>query len=79
VKSGGKIDITKLLSLLYRCNKALIWLPFSWYLVAGKMAKVKCNRTDGIPPFEHGLDTLRLAARNVSPATDRHGSTHIDR
>jgi hypothetical protein len=29
VKSGGEVDITKLLSLLCRCNKALMWLPFS--------------------------------------------------
>jgi hypothetical protein len=41
VNSSGEVDITKLLSLLCRCNKALIWLPFSCYLVAGKMAKVE--------------------------------------
>jgi hypothetical protein len=29
VKSSGEVDITKLLSLLCRCNKALMWLPFS--------------------------------------------------
>jgi hypothetical protein len=29
VKSGGEVDITKLLSLLCRCHKALMWLPFS--------------------------------------------------
>jgi hypothetical protein len=29
VKSGGEVDITKLLSLLCCCNKALMWLPFS--------------------------------------------------
>ena len=29
VKSGGEVDITKLLSLLCRGNKALMWLPFS--------------------------------------------------
>jgi uncharacterized protein (TIGR04255 family) len=41
--SSGEVDITKLLSLLCRCNKALIWLPFSCYLVARRMAKVECN------------------------------------
>jgi hypothetical protein len=41
MKSGGEVDITKLPSLLCRCNKALIWLTFSCYLVAGKMAKVE--------------------------------------
>jgi hypothetical protein len=41
VKSGGEVDITKLLSLLCPCHQALSWLPFSCYLVAGKMAKVE--------------------------------------
>jgi hypothetical protein len=36
-----RVDITKLLSLLCRCNKALIWLPFSRYVVAREMAKVE--------------------------------------
>jgi hypothetical protein len=44
VKSGGKVDITKLLSLPCPCNEALIGLPFSCYLVARKMAKVECYR-----------------------------------
>jgi hypothetical protein len=41
MKSGEKVDITKLRSLPCPCHEALIWLPFSCYLVAGKMAKVE--------------------------------------
>jgi hypothetical protein len=41
VKSGGEVDITKLSSLLYRCNKALIWLPFSCCLGTGRTPKVE--------------------------------------
>jgi hypothetical protein len=41
VKSGEEVEITKLPSLLCRGNKAAIRLPFSCYLVAGKMAKVE--------------------------------------
>jgi hypothetical protein len=39
VMSGGGVDSTKLLSLRCRCNKALLWLPFSCYMVAGKWPK----------------------------------------
>ncbi len=41
MKSGGGVDLTKLLSLLCARNNAVIWLPFSCYLGAGKMAKVE--------------------------------------
>jgi hypothetical protein len=41
MKSGEKVDITKLRSLPCPCHEALIWLPFSCYRVAGKMAKVE--------------------------------------
>jgi hypothetical protein len=58
VNSSGEVDITKLLSLLCRCNKALIWLPFSCYLVAGKMAKVESNNISAMP-------LLSIAAKSV--------------
>ena len=41
VKSSAEVDTTKLLSLPCPCHQTLIWLPFSCYLVAGKMAKVE--------------------------------------
>ena len=43
MKSGWEVDITTILSLLCPYNTALIWLPFSCYLVAGRMAKVEAE------------------------------------
>jgi hypothetical protein len=43
MKSSGKVDIAKLRHLPWPCHEALSWLPFSCYLVAGRMAKVESN------------------------------------
>ena len=61
VKSGGEVDITKLLNVPCPCNQALIWLPFSCYLVAGKMAKVELNERLGFSALiaQHLTDPRR--------------------
>jgi hypothetical protein len=69
VKSDGAVDITKLPSLLCRCHKALIWLPFSCYLVAGKMAKVELHNLIHIL----SLPTTKKPANTSNPSVGPMG------